>query len=54
MLYTKDDYYYAYTWETLRLIYFDKCGNKPMAKVLFLLAKEYKKKYNKKKNYFNH
>ena len=49
MLNRKEDYYYAYTWETLRLIYYEKYGNKPMAKVCSLLADEYEKKYKKRK-----
>ena len=49
MLNRKQDYYYAYTWETLRLIYYEKYGNKPMAKVCSLLADEYEKKYKKRK-----
>ena len=40
MLNRKEDYYYAYTWGTLRLIYFEKYGNNPMAKVLSLLVEK--------------
>ena len=50
MLSKRKDYLYAYTWETLRHIYYQKYGNAPMAKACSILASEYEKKYKMKKD----
>ena len=47
MLTNRKNYQYAYTWETMRHIYYKNNGNNPMAKYCLTLAKEYEKKAKK-------